>query len=385
MLRLLLPWCFFGVAYAFYPSHLPIVFPSRLTTARAIFSTASNEARASNELVAIDQQTEKKPFRRKKSYIDENKLLWLRQATENFLELYGTVGTLPEGKWHEAISLFNAWSNYQKDLGCNAAYQMESILNVLSSERIHTGNSNINITIHTYNKLMDAWACSALFNTIPNPLQASQRIYEILVTLQENFQTSTYSTIPLRTILLANNVTLESVPTILPMKPNSESFHIALHAVCKVEGVFVARRLLAYMEHLYRSDKNECAQPTQSQYLQILDAYARFNSYQSSTLAEAFLRHLKYNYDNNSALRTRDGSTMPILPNTLCYNIVIRAWSRYRRGRESAEHADRLLEEMKESQSEHCRPDIFTYGCTSYHLNCTVLTVKLTFRSLVIF
>jgi hypothetical protein len=152
------------------------------------------------------------------------------------------------------------------------------------------------------------------------------------------------------------------------LKPNSESFHIALHAVCKVEGVFVARRLLAYMEHLYRSGKNDFAQPTRSQYMQILDAYARFNSCQSSTLAEAFLRHLKYNYDNYNTSSARDDSTscnntISLLPNTLSYNIVIRAWSRHRRGRETAEHADRLLEEMKESKLEHCRPDIVTYGC----------------------
>ena len=338
--------------------------------------------------MSIDLRPEKKPFRRKKIDMDENKQIWLQQATEQFLDFYSTVGKLQEGKWHEAMSLFNAWSNYQKHPGCDAAYRMESILTILANERIHSGNANINITIQIYNKLMDAWACAALFNTIPNPIQASQRIYEILVTLQENYDISTPSTNQQRQQLLpANSTTIDALPLFLPLKPNSESFHIVLHAVCKVEGVFVARRLLAYMEHLYRSGKNDCAQPTQSQYIQILDAYARLNSYQSSILAEAFLRHLKYNCVNHSTLSGRDDSTsnrstMPLLPNTLCYNIVIRAWSRHRRGRETAEHADRLLEEMKESKSEHCRPDIVTYGCKSptnlSSINC--VSLQLTFQ-----
>ena len=378
MFRLVLSCCFYVVVVtAFYPHTLPAL-PAKLFSSHIIFNAASNHP-SNDEFVTIEQQTEKKPFRRKKFYLDENKRTWLHQATEQFLQLYNATGTLPEGKWHEAMSLFNAWGNYQKEPGHNAALRMEAILNILASERIITGNTNINITIHTYNKLMDAWACAALFNTIPDPILASQRLYEILVTLQEKFDAYTHSTFHSPALLLANyNITANNLPIILPLKPNSESFHIALHAVCKVEGVVVARRLLAYMEHLYRSGKNEDAQPTRSQYIQILDAYARVDSYQSSTLAEAFLRHLKYNYDHRMnpaplptttcADRDNNMNSIPLLPDTLCYNIVIRAWSRHRRGREAAEHADRLLEEMKESQSEHCRPDIVTYGCKCHKL-----------------
>jgi PPR repeat family len=61
------------------------------------------------------------------------------------------------------------------------------------------------------------------------------------------------------------------------------------------------------------------------------------------------------------------------LPNTLCYNIVIKTWIRQRRGREAAEHADRLLEEMKDS--ENCRPDVVTYGCTLRVSELAVLVV----------
>ena len=360
------------VATAFSPSKLPIVFPTNeLSTRHIIIRNVAASPPPDNSLVsdehdAIEQRPDKKPFRRRRVYPDESKLAWLNEATEQFLQLYDIVGTLPEGKWHEAMSLFNAWSNYQKEPGCNAVYRMESILNILLKERLHTGNTNINITIQTYNKLMDAWACAARFRIVPNPILASQRLHEMLITLQENFEkTSTYSTIPPQPLRLVNEIVAEQNAPILllPLKPNMESFHIVLHTVCQVEGVFVARRLLAYMEHLHRSGKNPLARPTRSQYMQILDAYARFDSYQSSALAEAFLRHLKYNFDNAGDGRTMGDATGTMLPDTLCYNIVIRAWSRHRRGRATAEHADRLLEEMKESASDHCRPNIITYGC----------------------
>jgi hypothetical protein len=344
-----------------------------------------NERRLTfDEDVTVPTRTDKKPFRRKpiQRMDDEHKLTWLNDATDQLLQLYDTVGTLTEGKWHEAFSLFNAWSNYRKDSNCNAAYRMESIFNMLAQERIHQNNTNINITIHTYNKLMDAWACAALFHTIPNPIAASQRLHDILLTLQHNFDTSTHSTIlpssqPPK-LLLANNTTTDSVPIILPLQPNAESFHIVLYTVCRVEGVLVARRLLGYMEHWYRTGRNPNAHPTRSQYIHILDAYAQLNSETSTALAEAFLRHLKYNFDlqrrsrkkknNNIGSSSSSSDVIPLLPDTLCYNIVIRAWSRHRRGRAAAEHADRLLEEMKEAASDHCRPDIITYGCTYIYI-----------------
>jgi hypothetical protein len=276
---------------------------------------------------------EKKPFRRKSRLsVNTNQFEWLQQATERFVS-QTIPGSLTEGKWHEVVSLINAWVAFQKDYS-EAPLRMEALLSVLINER-NAGNINVIITIDLYNKIMDAWACAAIFGTVPNPVLASQRIHEMLLGLQDSYETSASAR---------------------DLKPNTESFRVALHVVCKVEGVLVARRLLAWMEHLYRSGKNLDAWPTRSHYMQILDAYARLDSSQSSMLAEAFLRHMKYqNFTDNLSL-----------PDTLCYNIVIKSWSRNKRGREAAEHAHRILEEMKEAALEHCRPDVVTYGCTFF-------------------
>jgi hypothetical protein len=356
MLQLLLlsvTYSFIGVI-AFYPSKVPQSFSSSLTTSYTFLAASIQtlENFSDDPLIQKKLRPEKKPFRRKNSYNIELKLQWLQQATDQLVQHSRSTGSLSEGKWHEAISLFHAWASFRREPDTDAPYQMETLLNVLINERNITGNANIDITIDTYNKVLDAWACSALFNAMPNPIVAPQRVHEILVALQENYEQSTHSSIP---IYLPNNNNATDVSIILPIKPNEESFHIALHVLCKVEGVMVARRLLAYMEHLHRNGKNIDAKPLRSHYMQILDAYAKLDSYQSCTLSEAFLRHVKH---------VNDKSFDVPLPDTLCYNIVMRAWSRQRRGREAAEHADRLLDEMKETKSKHCRPDIITYGCT---------------------
>lgn len=211
---------------------------------------------------------------------------------------------------------------------------MEDLLNVLVEER-RAGNTAVNLTVDCYNKVLDAYACAALFRTVPLPPAASQRAREILVRLQEIYE-------------LEKSQRVDSGNA--PLKPDAESFHAVLHAVTKTEDVLVARRLLAWMEHLYKSGKNVDAKPSRSHYTQILDAYARTESPQAGVLAEAFLRHLK----------CQDGGL--VLPDTLCYNIAIKAWSQ-RRGRDAAEHADRILEEMKKDGSDRCRPDVVTYGC----------------------
>ena len=190
------------------------------------------------------------------------------------------------------------------------------------------------LTIDLYNKVLDAWACAALFGTVPQTETATQRAREILVMLQENYEQ-----------VHKRHDDAEA------LKPNAESFNLVFHAVIKTENVLVARRLLAWMEYLHKSGKNADAKPSRSHYIQTLDAYAKAETPQSGVLAEAFLRHLRYQDNLN-------------LPDTLCYNIAIKAWSRQpRRGREAAEHADRILEEMKAEASDHCRPDVVTYGC----------------------
>jgi hypothetical protein len=350
MLRILLSAWLYLAANAFQPSNLLFTpsFKVHKTTPFQVHASVRPKLITNVEMVPMPPRQDKKPFRRR-SRMDANKLDWLQQATDRFVTKT-VAGSLIDGKWHEVVSLLNAWSAFQKDNG-EAPIRMEALLGVLINER-NAGNANVLITIDMYNKLVDAWACAAMFNTVPNPIAASQRVLEIIVTLQENFEKTMWvsDSFQQRLILSNNNATLR--PPLFPLRPNAESFHVALHVVCKIEGVLVARRLLAWMEHLYRSGKNVDAKPSRSHYMQILDAYARLDSSQSSILAEAFLRHLKYQHLTDEQL-----------PDTLCYNIVIKSWSRQQRGREAAEHADRILEEMKDAASEHCRPDIVTYGC----------------------
>jgi hypothetical protein len=203
-------------------------------------------------------------------------------------------------------------------------------------EERRAGNTKVEITIDLYNKLLDAWACAAHFRTIPDPTQASQRAREILVTLQENYEQQRLTT-------------SASSSTVLLLKPDAESFRIVLRLVSRTEGAWTARRCLAWMEYLAKSGKNLDAAPGRSQYIQVLDAYARLQTPQAGILAEAFLRHLQF-------------VQQPV--DTLCYNIAIKAWTKGITGgnrREAAEHADRILEEMK--ASEYGLQDVVTYAC----------------------
>jgi hypothetical protein len=40
-------------------------------------------------------------------------------------------------------------------------------------------------------------------------------------------------------------------------------------------------------------------------------------------------------------------NVMSVLPDTFCYSIAIKAWTKAKWGRESAEHADQIKEEME--------------------------------------
>jgi hypothetical protein len=244
---------------------------------------------------------------------EQERRIWLETATDNLLDT--TPGSLENGKWHELVSLLNAWRKHVKyDSG--APLIMESIMKRLLDER-RAGNTEAKASIAIYNILLDGWACSALFRT--DGRNAAQRAREILVLLQETFE-------------------LEQD---LVLKPNVESFDIVFHVVCKVEGAKIARRVLAWMEHLYKTKKNINAKPTYKQYIMLLDAYANSRDENAGQLAEGFLRHMK---------------VTGVTPGTLCYNIAIKAWMYSKRGRESAEHADRILDEMQAPK------DIVTYA-----------------------
>jgi hypothetical protein len=250
-----------------------------------------------------------------------SRLKWIQQATDRFLN---DRPDLSKGKWHEVVSLVHAWWSLSK-IEASAATNMEALLNMLSEEE------SAIVTVDLYNALLDAWACAAIVQNIPN---AAQRARQILVAMQQNHET------------------LDSPA------PDEVSFDTVLHVVCKIEGAIVARRMLAWMEYLYKTDKNVHALPSKCDYIQVLEAYSNLDSTQAGRLAEAFLRHIELH-------RPELG-----LPDTLCYNMALKAWISKKRnkrggGREAAEHADRILEEMKDASQYklQCRPDIVTYTC----------------------
>jgi len=230
---------------------------------------------------------------------------WLVQASQNILQTES--GSLGKGKWHELISMIKAWSRRSK-FDAEAPLIMERLLKRLLEERSDGRNLEAKATTELYNHLLDAWACAAIFRT-HDPAVASQRAREILVSLQETFER-------------------EADPD---LQPSVESFHVVFHAVCKTEGAFIARRVLAWMEYVYKMHKNSSAKPSRRHYMMLLEAYANSQGNNAGLLAEGFIRHM---------------NITGVPPDTYCYNIAIKAWTRTKRGRESAEHADRILDEM---------------------------------------
>ena len=241
---------------------------------------------------------------------------YLERATHSLLE--SEPGTLKKGKWHELASMLHGWSAFTKS-ETEAPVMMEQILKRLNEERI-AGNTEAVVNIEMYNRLLDAWACAALFKT-HRPEVASQRAREILVTLQENYESQ----------------------GAIDLMPTQESFNLVLHCVCRIEGPTIARRLLALMEYLHRSGKNPNAKPSRQDCTLVLNGYALDRRIANAgALAEGFLRHMNI--------------TGGITPDTYCYNLAIKAYMNSKRGRESAEHANRILEEMEAPK------DIITYS-----------------------
>jgi Pentatricopeptide repeat domain len=235
---------------------------------------------------------------------------WLQQATNDILET--TPGTLVKGKWHELVSMIKAWSRYAK-IDPETPIVMERLIKRLLDEKEVGGNKGAIIDIDTYNRLLDAWCCAALFRTQMSkgrsPTMASQRAREILVSLQENYEAS------------------RSLPLRQP-KPNGESFSMVYDVVLKVEGPTAARKVLAWLEYIHKMRRNDLAKPTRSYYIRLLHAYANSGKGQQ---AEGFLKHMNATGE---------------IPDTFCWNVCIKAYTKAKRGRESAEHADRILEEM---------------------------------------
>jgi hypothetical protein len=239
---------------------------------------------------------------------------WLVQATQDIL--IAEPGTLVKGKWHELVSMLKAWSRRSK-FDAEAPIVVERLLKRLLDEQ-RAGNLEAKANTELYNILLDSWACAAIFRT-HEPAVAAQRAREILVSLQETFEKDGDR----------------------DLMPDFESFYVVFHAVCRMEGPTIARRVLAWMEYLYKVQKNMSAKPSRKQYIMLLDAYANSNEENAGLLSEGFIRHM---------------NATGVQPDTYCWNLAMKAWIRSKRGRESAEHVDRILEEMETPK------DLVTYS-----------------------
>jgi Pentatricopeptide repeat domain/PPR repeat len=221
-------------------------------------------------------------------------------------------------------------------------------------------------------QLLDAWAVRALLANrghdddnhdgvdSSSPRSASARARQLLVEWQERHE---------RGAMVGRDIDDQAT---VPPPPNRESFDVVFHAVAKVEGPLIVRRLLAWMEHLAKSGKNGDAQPNLRHYHGLLDLYASsagsaggITTANAGVLAESVVRHML---------------SIGIQPDTLCYNLLVKAVTKSssssngsnsggrragggptnnaggRSGRAVAEHAQSILESMA------AEPDVFTYG-----------------------
>lgn len=239
---------------------------------------------------------------------------YVHRSTKELLE--AQPGSLTKGKWHQLTSMITAWSGFCKT-DPQAPVLMESLLKRLLEEQA-AGNKQCLVDVTHYNQILDGWACAALFQT-QTDISGAERACQILMLLQQRYEESGDERI----------------------RPNAESFDLVLHVTCRTRGAVPARRLLALMEYLSKTGRNEEAKPTFSDYIMVLDTYASLGTTNAGTLAEGFIRHMMVN---------------GISPTTLCYNIAIKAWTKGQRGRSQAEHADRILETME------AKPDVITYA-----------------------
>jgi hypothetical protein len=237
--------------------------------------------------------------------------MWLQRTTTTLLET--TPGSLVKGKWHELVSMINAWSRRLED-DPNAPLLLEQLLKRVIDEQ-RAGNRECSPTTDLYNYVIDAWAAT----TSEHGRAASRRARQILHLLQQTHD-------------------VEQDPE---RRPNAHSFLTVLKAAAKTEKAPVARETLRWMEQLYSSGRNPDAKPTISAYVTVLDAFSNSGMEDAGDWAEEVLKQMH---------------ATGIVPSTLCYNIAIKAWIKSRRGRQSAEHAERILEEMQSPA------DVVTYS-----------------------
>jgi Pentatricopeptide repeat domain/PPR repeat len=335
---------------------------------------------------------------------------WLETATEQVLA--APLGALAiRGKWHEAASLFSAWhawnrnqlrrsvsssssndNNPARSSEATAAplppRRMEDLLDRLLREHEHEHQESphsspsgrmVDVPWSEMNyQLLDAWAVRALLShdgrdddnhgvsDSSSRRSASARARQLLVEWQERHE---------RGALVHGREDADPKGAIIPPTPppTRESFDVVFHAVAKVEGPLIVRRLLAWMEHLAKSGKNGDALPNLRHYHVLLGLYASsagsaggITTANAGVLAESVVRHML---------------SIGIQPDTLCYNFLLKAVTKSssssnsnsnsgsrrggggptnnaggRSGRAVAEHAQSILESMA------AEPDVFTYG-----------------------
>ena len=227
---------------------------------------------------------------------------WLQRTTNTLLET--EPGSLVKGKWHELVSMMTAWSRRLEE-DRNAPFILEKLLKRMIDEQ-RAGNMECNPTTDHYNFVIDGWAAA----TSEYGRAASRRARQILHLLQRTYAA-------------------EQDPE---LRPNAHSFLMVLKAASKTEKAPVARETLRWMEQLYSSGQNPDAKPTMAAYVTVLDAFAKSGMKDAGNLAEEVIQQM---------------NATGLVPLTLCYNMAIKAWIKSQRGRQSAEHAERILYEMQ--------------------------------------
>lgn len=251
---------------------------------------------------------------------------WLERTTTALLET--EPGSLVKGKWHQLLSMMAAWSRRVDER--NAPLVCERLLKRALDEHL-AGNAECFPTTEFYNYVIDAWAAwtnttdsnktpsSSLGYDNSTARAASRRARQILHWLQRTYD-------------------VEQDPA---RRPNARSFYSVFMAIIKTEKPPVALGMLKWREHLYTSGQNPDAKPTLFAYVTVLDAVASSGMEDAGEQAEGVLKQM---------------TDAGVEPTTLCYNIAIKAWIKSGRGRQAAEYAERILEEMKSP------PDVITYS-----------------------
>lgn len=241
---------------------------------------------------------------------------WIQRVSKGLIE--SQPGTLDKGKWHEIRSIMTAWTTFVNG-DPSAPMVIERLLKRLMDER-RAGNQEVHVTTEAYNTVIEAW-CNRASRSKEGKL-AARRARDILLSLQRAYlETQDESSMP-----------------------DTKSFNLVLHALSKAEDAAGSKNMLKWMEKLYDNGLNDAAKLTITVYAHRLNAIASTGNENAGLEAAQVLKEM---------------NATGVEPTTLCYTTAMKAWIKSgratRNGRQSAEHAERIMEEM------HTKPDAFTY------------------------